>query len=91
MRRSSPYFSIISVRVFANDFHHAIRVAEDQFVTGDLFGDLAVLGDELVDFETDELDQLQPTDRFSLRLAEQHGPDSEVAPSATRESWAHWG
>ena len=50
----------------------SVLVAQDRFVAFDLVDHLAVLVDQLFDFQPDELNELQSADRLGLRLAEQH-------------------
>ncbi len=57
-------------RVLANDVEHAASRREDRFVAFNLFEELAVVADELLDLESDELDETHRADGLRLHAGE---------------------
>jgi hypothetical protein len=58
--------------VFADDVQHHRRVGQNCLVAFDLLDDRGIFADEFFQFQTHELNELQPPDGFRLDLREAH-------------------
>ena len=69
-RRSSPYFSTISLTLVAHDAALALRLGQDVFQVGDLGLDLGQVVDDALPFQGGQPAQLHVQDRLGLDLVD---------------------